>query len=1091
MIRGLSGPLFSHDVVERIIGEEAVMQPPHDAWRRLRAWHAALRGDLGPSCGARRVHDLIAEPLVAALGFDVLATGASEAAVDALLLADGRPAAAMSVGPWGASVAGAWRHAVHLALAHGTRWCLAVNGSSIRLFDASRAYARRYAEFDIRLAIEVDRTFRALWILLRMSAAAEDTGETALGRLVAESEQHRTAVRVSLRDGVREALVRLVAAFRAASRRHSGAHLLDESLIVVYRILFLLFAEARGLVPRWHPIYRDAYTVEALAERLQRAQPPSGVWEAIQAISRLAHRGCRAGALRVPPFNGRLFSPSDAPLAESMPLDDRMVAAALVSLTTRQGQFGRERISYGDLGVEQLGGIYENLLDFDVADGTRHAPVVLVPTGRRKATGAFYTPRSLTDFLVRRTLAPLAAHASSARILELRVLDPAMGSGAFLVSACRYLALAYEQALIREGALAEADVESDDRAGFRRLIAQRCLFGVDSNPMAVQLGRLSLWLATLAADRPLTFLDHRLRAGNSLAGGSVEAMARQPVPGRGRRKERDMPLLAGDDLQASLEHAVAARRALAQTPDDTLEQVRGKERALAALNGPKGPVERWRTAADFWCAGWYGKSPGATTRGAFNAVVDHILGGASALPTRVAEPILAQAKAIAQTERFFHWPFEFPEVFFDDVGAPLHRAGFDAIVGNPPWEMLRGDRGGSRADGLLRFTTGSGVYSLQGGGHVNLYQLFVERTLQLLKEGGRAGMILPSGLASDVASAPLRRRLFDGTVIDTFTIVENRDSIFPIHRGLKFLLLTLSSGGATAELPVRTGVRSADALDAMADTGPPPGVVHLPRPLLERVGGPELAVPEIRDATDLSMLARIAFSVPASASADGWGIHFGRELNATEDGPHFSPVGPGLPVVEGKQLRPFGVNVQASRYRIARRTAAALLRPGDTFARARLGYREVAASTNRMTLIAAIVPAGVVTTHTVFCLREPLDEEAQHYLCGVFNSYVANYLVRMRVGTHVTAAVLARLPVPRPPRDSTGFREVAALSRRLHDAPSPDDLARLNARVADVYGLTPALFAHVLETFPLVPQVERSAALVRFATADDFAQGRS
>ena len=183
-------------------------------------------------------------------------------------------------------------------------------------------------------------------------------------------------------------------------------------------------------------------------------------------------------------------------------LDDGAVGQALLSLTTRTSRGGRQRIAYADLGVEQLGGVYERILDFEPAsaDGTTQG-LTLVPAERRKSTGSFYTPRPLTEYLVRRTLAPLVRNASPDRILDLRVLDPAMGSGAFLVAACRYLALAYESALVGDGVVAATDITDQDRAGFRRAIAQRCLFGVDINPMAVQLGP-SIWLATLAANRP-------------------------------------------------------------------------------------------------------------------------------------------------------------------------------------------------------------------------------------------------------------------------------------------------------------------------------------------------------------------------------------------------------------------------------------------------------------------------------------------------------------------------------------------------------------------------------------------------------------
>ena len=147
---------------------------------------------------------------------------------------------------------------------------------------------------------------------------------------------------------------------------------------------------------------------------------------------------------------------------------------------------------------------------------------------------------------VRRTLHPLVEGATADRILQLRIVDPAMGSAAFLVAACRYLARAYERALFATGTLSEAEIEDADRAGFRRLVAQRCLFGVDLNPTAVQLARLSLWLATLSADKPLTFLDHHLVCGNSLIGASpVESRVSRRALTRGAAPSRETPLFLG------------------------------------------------------------------------------------------------------------------------------------------------------------------------------------------------------------------------------------------------------------------------------------------------------------------------------------------------------------------------------------------------------------------------------------------------------------------------------------------------------------------------------------------------------------------
>ena len=1078
-INGLTGSLLSHEALLKLVRERlrGELDEPgcEGARRRMRAWHAPLRQTLGPASGTRAVLDLLALPLVAHLGFHASLLGRTGAPPYAALQFRDRDAAVLIVTPWGADAGAAWRDAVRRGIGHAVRWCLCVNGPAVRLFDARRVYSRRHAEFDLAVSLDDEVTFGFFWGLLRAEAVGTTDGKAVLDQAVELCERHRSAVRDSLKAGVHEALGHLGGAFLSArSQPRSEAAALHESLIVVYRVLFLLFAEARGLVPQWHPVYREGYTIESLRAMVESPQAPRGLWEALQAIARLARRGCRAGTLRVPAFNGRLFSPADAPLAESARLSDEAVRRALLALTTRLGPGGRERIAYADLGVEQLGAVYEHVLDYAPVRGAGGA-IELRPTGRRKATGTFYTPRSLTEYLVRRTLGPLVAGAAPDDILRLRVVDPAMGSGAFLVAACRYLAQAYEQALVREHGYTASDIGDADRVGFRRGIAQRCLFGVDVNPMAVQLARLSLWLATLSGDRPLTFLDHRLRAGDSLVGASIGDIRRQPPSGaRSGARPARLPLFPNDAFESGLRDMVQPRLALAAGADDTLDQVEQKERTLAWLNSESGPLARWKLAADLWCAAWFVRGADGRT---FDALLRQVVDSGGPLPVSVAAPLIDRARAAASDGRYFHWTLEFPEAFYDGNGVPLEAGGFDAVLGNPPWETLRGDaRGVEWSPALTRFTRESGLYPLQGKGHANLYQLFVERALSLVRPGGRLGFIVPSGLATDHGTGSLRHELVGRTTIDTFLTIDNRDAVFPIHRGLKFTLFTLTRGGCTDALPARAGVRDVSVLDRLPDGEADPESVPISRALLRRLGGEELAVPEIRSRVDLEVASRIALSVPAVGDADGWNLRFGRELNATDDRPHFTSGG--LPIVEGKHLHPFRIDSDSG-FRIEANTAAKLLR-GRPFERARLAYREVASATNRLTLIAAIVPSGVVTTHTVFCVKGPPDADAQQFLCGVFNSLVANYLVRMRVGTHVTAAVIDRLPAPRPSRDSALFREIAGLSRDLARRDDAEAYARLQAAAARLYGLDEEAFAHVLDAFPLVPRASREAALLLF-----------
>ncbi len=1108
MIPGLSGSLLSHEVLARIVPDalrELLDDEGHEPARRgLRAWHLPLRAQLGPALAVRTIFDRLGEPLLTGLGYHVVPADSTVQRFCAVLEVSGAPRATLLVTHWGQHPASAWRDAVRLGIAQGARWVFCLTGPRLRIIDGSRTYSRQYVEFDLETTLEHEQTFSIFWGLLRGAAMAGSSRDPRplLDRAIELTEQHRGSVRSSLQRGVHEALGHLTRAFSTAGRRHRATAAaredarprtqttiseLDEALVVVYRILFLLFAEARGLVPRWHPIYRDSYTIEALRGPIEMLPRPVGIWEALQAITRLAHHGCRTGALHVPPFNGRLFSPAHAPLADRVPLDDRVVRQAMLALTTRRGRGGFERIAYGDLGVEQLGGVYEHLLDFDPA-GFSGAPGTLVRAERRKATGAFYTPRPLTEYFVRRALAPLVHNAAPEAILALRVLDPAMGSGAFLVAACRYLATAYEAALAREGGFSTEDITDRERTGFRRAIAQRCLYGVDINPMAVQLGRLSLWLATLSSDRPLTFLDHRLRAGNSLVGASLSDIARQPPGGHSRARPGVLPLFGDDSCDGALRDAIAVRSRIAMEPGDSIEQVRAKEHALTALTNAGTPVERWKDVCDLWCAEWFGEHGRRRVSVPFGALADEILGRGS-LPGHVAAPLVGAAKAIAARERFFHWTFEFPEIFRDALGEYLPAPGFDAIVGNPPWEMLRGDRGDAdtrdtartAAAKLTLFARGSGIYTAQGDGHVNLYQLFLERSLALLRRGGRLGMVLPSGLATDRGAAPLRRALLDRTHVDTLVSLENRERMFPVHRSLKFLLLCATSGGRTTAIPCRFGIRRADALDRLPELGPDRDAVTLTRTLLERLSGDEVAVPDVRSTRDLDILQAVVFTTPALGDTGGWHIHFGRELNATDDRRHFTGGTQGLPIVEGKHLWPFVVDVSAARLRIAPGVAAKLVDPARTFERARLGYREVASATNRLTLIAAMVPAGTITTHTVFCLKDPLGDDAQWYLCGMLNSYVANYLVRLRVSSHVSSGIIDRLPVPAPSRDGPRFHEIVVLARALGARrASAGANARLQALAAREYGLGAFHFRHILETLPLVDRADRDAALTAF-----------
>lgn len=904
----------------------------------------------------------------------------------------------------------------------------------------------------------------------------------------------------SLRGGVLEASTQVFAALLARERSRTVADVFDQSLTIVYRLLFLFFAEARALVPLWNPVYRESYSAESL-RTLALQGNAVGLWDTLRAMSKLAHSGCHAGDLKVTAFNGRLFSPARTPAAERRTLDDRAARRAVLALSTRIATDGEslERISYRDLGVEQLGAVYEALLDYtpqvERAPSGRIARVALeAGSGIRKASGTFYTPQAIVDDLVRETLAPLTAGKTPEQILGLRVLDPSMGSGAFLVGACAYLADAYDSALVEHGRCAAGDITPAQRAATRRTVAERCLFGVDINATAVQLARLSLWLATLAAERPLTFLDHHLRVGNSLLGTWLSRL--RTVPGR-VRKRPGLPLFGDEQPEAAIRDTMPVRFHLATDPSETAPQVRAKERALAALEGDQGPLTRWTRIADLWCAAWLAQP--AVPAAAFSDLSDLVLSGRSALPTSTADSLMAGAAHMRTIHMPVHWELEFPEVFFDETGARRPDGGFDAVIGNPPWDMVRADTSSCRLlprvqlEAFARFVREAGTFEASSTGQLNLYQLFVDRSLALARPGGRVGFVLPSGIVADAGSAAVRQLLFARAAVDRLVGFDNRLGTFPIHRSVRFVLMTATVGESTSEIACRFGETDTAVLDNARVAGPgghkpSPAVRGRPEPreptrltteFLRLVSGNDMSIPYVCSPADLHILEHAARRFPPFGSARGWSATFGRELNASDDRPLMTRDDRHtMPVLEGKHIEPFRCFPEQAQWRIT--TANAEHKLGCRWKRPRLAYRDVASSTNRTTLIAAILPAQTVSTHTLFCLKPPLAMRSQRLLCGLLNSLVVNFLVRLRVSTHVTTAIVERLPVP-VEADLGGHGDnVVAAAHTLAGAPDVRAFAFLNAAIARAYQLRTDELEHVLDSFPLIPVEERTAVLKTF-----------
>jgi len=318
------------------------------------------------------------------------------------------------------------------------------------------------------------------------------------------------------------------------------------------------------------------------------------------------------------------------------------------------------------------------------------------------------------------------------------------------------------------------------------------------------------------------------------------------------------------------------------------------------------------------------------------------------------------------------------------------------------------------------------------------------------------GLVLPWGFAVDDGAAELRRAVIDAGTLDTFVGFDNARGLFPIHRGVRFVVAVCRSprdAAATIATRARFGVMTAEEADAIPERGAPEEHTELPHQLdhdtLVRLGGPTRRLLDLRGPGDVEWLTRIR-QHPPLGSAAGWGVSFSRELNASDDRDLFrprTPQGSGLLVAEGKHIAPFVFDPDGPTLVIDAAEAEARLADGR-YLRPRLAYRDVSGVGNTHALVAAIIPEGVVTTHTLFCLRTDLPIEQQHFLCGLFNSAVFDRIVRLEMGSHVTTTLVENLPVP-PWTGSRVQREIARLAR------SPGT-SQLNLLVDSIYGL-PAL----------------------------------
>ncbi len=885
-------------------------------------------------------------------------------------------------------------------------WGLVTNGKTMRLLrDAATLTRPSYLDIDLADLLSGQRyaEFAYAWRLLHASRAGlqaasdSQTPAPVVWEAWREAGQEEgTRVRNGLRLGVTQALLTFGNGFvqhpaNASLREalHTGqlsqADYFAQLLRLIYRLIFVFSVEERGLLPT-NAAYAQGYALARLRDMALRRRAKNrfdDLWQSLRIVFKgLSHGEPRLGL----PALGGLFANSQCPALDAAELTNADLLTAMQHLRWAAQPGGSlAPIDYRNMGVEELGSVYESLLELvpqiDVA-ARSFGFVGLTSEGstagnERKLTGSYYTPDSLVQELIQSALVPVIDQRVAAQpdnpveaLLSIKVCDPACGSGHFLLAAARKLAERLAALRSDDGVVTPAAY----RHALREVIA-RCIYGVDRNPMAIELARTALWLEGFEEGRPLSFLDHHLQVGDALLGltdlnaldKGISGDAFKPLSGddkeickelgklnlQGRRQlERDFG--QGQKLFDFSDGAAMqqALKALDAMPADTPDEVDAKEAAYRQLLGQR-QQHRLSKVANLVLAAFLSPKSQDTASTVPTSVTVHAeLTDTGA--TQAHLDTLNHAQDVCEAASVFHWPIAFAQVYA--------AGGFDCVLGNPPWERiklqeeeffatrhaavaaaknkaeraqriqwlsegtlaihlgadqhLQGDARGLLADAEKRLyaefitarrtaeaasvfmhvsggaTGEGGRYPLTGVGDVNTYALFAETILQIKSATGRAGFIVPTGIATDDSTKLFFGHISQSGQLASLYDIENKEALFEsVHRSFKFSLVTLGQS------PVAEFVCFASQPSQLAD---PRRRFSLTPQEFQLINPNTLTCPMFRSERDAEITKKLYRAAPVlmrdavfeevdgstkmvAPAVNPWGIKFMRMLDMAND----------------------------------------------------------------------------------------------------------------------------------------------------------------------------------------------------------------
>lgn len=804
------------------------------------------------------------------------------------------------------------------------RWGILTNGARWRIYDYRvRPRATAFYEADLEHIIKGDREdeLRIFYLMFRRDSFILQGGATStfLETALLEGQLYEERVAQDLSSVVfNEVFPNLVSAL--ADRSDADLETIHSAaLILLYRILFVLYAEDRGLLPvndKRYATYgtrahlRD-YIRNIIEDEVVLSSKADKFYIELSTLFEMIDKG--DASIGFPAYNGGLFSRTTAPLLSDIRVPDSIFAPTIYTLSYIQDADGKSRfVNYRDMSVQQLGSIYERLLERLPVRMPSGRIVIQPNTYARKDSGSFFTPQELVDLIVENTLKPLVEERlkvfedkaaqlkddqrsiaerraelekvdPAEAVLKLTVLDPAMGSGHFLVTAVDFLS-DYITELLEYVPVVPDWLDDDDRyisplaarvnkirleiksratqsgwamnrdqltdqAIIRRMVLKRCIYGVDKNSLTVELAKVSLWLHSFTTGMPLSFLDHHIRCGDSLVGLRVT------------ESTSDLNRLGGLFASSAIADAEAATEAMQQIEAISDADIDEVQRSVSLFESVEESTAEIRTLMNFLCGvRWLTAGMRDRERVEFEKPIVEVMeklngkqahkiykllaNGGKAIDKATIEElgdswiqlrdIWDRAQAVAQREHFFHWEVAFPGVWQDWLD-DCPEGGFDAIIGNPPWDRIKlqevewfatrapeiahqqtaaarreaiqnlkdqrlslaaeFEAAKEQSDSLSSMVRAYGDYPLLGRGDINLYSLFVERSTKLIKPDGLAGLLTPSGIYADRTAADFFKKISTSGRLHSLFDFENKRALFfkDVHSRFKFC--TLIFGG--------------------------------------------------------------------------------------------------------------------------------------------------------------------------------------------------------------------------------------------------------------------------------------------------------